>query len=663
MTDQLKSKHSILFIDDEEKSVKYFTKLFGNYFKIIATTNPNEVLKIIDEKPGEIAVVVSDQRMPSASGVDLLASIKKKNQNIVRVLTTAYASLENNIGAINKGNVFAYLGKPWDIEEVKSALTRALEEFESRQNYISLSGSIAHEMRNPLGNVRQSAQVIKAKLSLAHLKEKTCGSDPEKITPLSKAEFEDIIESLDVADSSARRGNAIIDIILNNISGKSANLDNLANLKASSIVQKVLKEYTFKHDEKQKVIIDIDQPNDFLINCDETSLIYVFFNLLKNSLYYVSSKEDFKIKIRAEECSGKFNKIHVYDNGPGIPSDKLENLFGAFSTSGKAEGTGLGLSFCKRSMQTIGGDISCNSKEGEFSEFTLEFPKLEDSKEKLHSNKILLVDDEETNLMIMQALLEKRLHATKCDKAISGKDAIKMVKNNEYNIILMDIKMPEMSGINTVKEIRKFNNNVPIIAYSAKDLDLIIDDLKDSGFNGYVSKTSSKMALLRMVSKWGVVRLIKNILKDKSSAQSLNKKRVLLADDEESNLLITAKYLSKYQIELDKAKDGSEVLELVKDKSYDLILMDIQMPQMDGIQTIKEIKNLQQHNNLDHTPIIAITGDNAKNKIREILDAGFDDYFIKGTDYEDLSEIVEFWGNNKNEENNVFISLPASKKD
>lgn len=659
MTDHIKSKYSILFIDDEEKSVKYFKKLFGNHFKIIATTQPSDVLKIIDERPGEIAVVVSDQRMPSASGVDLLANIKKKNHNIVRVLTTAYASLENNIAAINKGNVFAYLSKPWDIEEVKAALNRALAEFESRQNYISLSGSIAHEMRNPLGSVRQSTQLIKEKLSFAHLKEKSCCDDEEKITPLTKSEFDEIIESLNIADSSAQRGNAIIDIILNNISGKPANMGNFVNLKASSIVNKVMVEYAFKNGEKDKVDIDIIEPHDFLIRCDETSLMYVFFNLIKNSLYYSQSKADFHIKIRTQEQADS-NKIYVYDNGPGIAHDKLDSLFGAFNTSGKVDGTGLGLSFCKKSMQSIGGDITCHSKEGYFTEFTLSFPKTSTQTTESFVNKILLVDDEETNLLIIKALLEKRLYSTKCDKVKSGQEAIKMVQDNEYNVILMDIKMPDMNGINTVKEIRKFNSQVPIIAYSAKDLELVIDDLKSSGFNGYVSKTSSKMALLRMVSKWGIVNLITNLLKDKTATQALHKKRVLLADDEEINLLITSKYLSKYQIELDKARDGSEVLELVEKNQYDLILMDIQMPKMDGLKTIRELKKLKQHNNLHKTPIIAITGDNNKNQIRKLLDAGFDDYFIKGDDYNSLSEIMEFWGSN-DVDDNLFISLPTSK--
>lgn len=658
-----KSKFCILFIDDEEKSVKYFQKIFGQYFNVVSTSDPKEVLGIIDSKSDEIAVVVSDQKMPNASGVDLLAAIKEKNRNIVRILTTAYASLENNIEAINKSNVFAYLSKPWDIEESISIFSRALEEFEARQNYLGLSGSIAHEMRNPLSNVRQSTKFVKERLATAHLNERYCGKDEEKVTPLTKQDFQEIVTYIDIADSSAKRGNAIIDIILNNINGKGIDTDDFTDILASSFIKQVITEYTFKDGEKERVTVKIKPNQDFEFRGEETSAIYILFNLLKNSLYYLSSYPNLNIDIRLEIGTDNFNRIYIKDNGPGIPKNKLNGLFGAFATSGKREGTGLGLSFCRRSMRGFGGDILCNSEEGKFTEFVLEFPKIStEVLKKTSTNRILLVDDQETNLLVLKTLLEKKLHSTTCDKAMNGEEAVEMVRKNQYNIILMDIEMPKMNGIIAVKEIRKFNQDTPIIACSSKDLESVIEDLKSSGFNGYVAKTSSHSALLKMVSKWGVVKLIEAILEKDSITDSLHKKRVLLADDEESNLLITAKYLTSHQADVDKARDGIEVLEMVKKNNYDLILMDIQMPNIDGIAAIEEIRRFQQKNSLKHTPIIAITGDNGTTQIHKILNAGFDDYFIKGNDYDDLSNIVAFWSNTKDDPKDIFVSIPASLK-
>jgi two-component system CAI-1 autoinducer sensor kinase/phosphatase CqsS len=653
----LRSKFYILFLDDEENAVKYFNKLFGQFFKVIATTKPDEILKIIDEKPEEIAVVVTDQKMPTASGVDLLAIIKEKNRNIVRILTTAYASLENNIEAINKGNVFAYLTKPWDIELTKSVLNKALEEFEIRQNYISLSGSIAHEMRNPLSNVRQSAKLVREKLSAAHEKEKFCGSGEEKITPLSKQDFQEIISSLDIADNSAKRGNAIIDIILNNISGKSQKSANLDSISSNEIVKKAINEYSFKDNEKSKITLNVEIENDFDIRCDENSLVYVFFNLLKNSLYYASSDLNFNILIRTENGKDQFNRIYFRDNGPGIAQNKVESIFGAFVTSGKKDGTGLGLSFCKRSMKAINGDILCNSEEGKFTEFVLEFPKITaNNHQNEPKNKILIVDDQETNLMVTKSFLENNLHDIKCDTTTKGENAINLIKNNKYNVILMDIEMPEINGIFLTKEVRKFNKNTPIFAYSVKSLDLIINDLEISGFNGYISKSSSPTILLKMIAKWGMI----NVKEGKNNEFSI-KKKILIADDEEINLLVTAKYLSRYQVEIDKARNGLEVIELIKKNNYDLVLMDIEMPKMNGIEAIEEIRKLEKNANAARTPIIAVTGDNNELQIYKLLSSGFDDYFIKGNDYDELSKILDFWSNIFDDKNNIFISLNANK--
>jgi two-component system, CAI-1 autoinducer sensor kinase/phosphatase CqsS len=645
MNNSNRVKFYIIFIDDEEKSVKYFKKIFGEKFNVIATTSHKEVLDIIDSGIHEVAIVVSDQKMPNSSGVDLLSKIREKNSNIVRILTTAYASLEDNIDAINRGNIFAYLTKPWNVQEAESLFYKAFAEFEAKKNYLGLSSSIAHEMRNPLSNVRQSTKLAKEKLSSAHLNEKVCGLDPQRITPLTKQDFKEIIDSLNIAENSAKRGNTIIDLILNNISGKNIDVRDFKDLSASSIIKKFMSEYAFKNHEKERIKIDVKLGQDFIIRCEETALIYVFFNLLRNSLYYLNSYPNFNIIVRSEIGDDDFNRIYFRDNGPGIAQNKLADLFGFFSTSGKKEGTGLGLSFCKRAMQSFGGDILCNSIVGEFSEFVLTFPKIKQiipselSEET--SNRILLVDDQETSLSILKLLLEKKLHSLSCDKALSGLQAIEMAKTIKYDLIVMDILMPEMDGNTVTKEIRKFNQNIPIIAYSSKDLDEVIGNLKQLGFNDFIEKSASDLEILKMISKWGVIKF-SDPLKNNGVAESLKNKKILIADDEEVNLKITAKYFTSLQANVTQAKDGSEVLEMIKNNSYDLILMDINMPNIDGIAAIKEIRKFQHENNLKRTSIIAITGDNSKEKIFKILNAGFDDYFIKGNDYDDLSNIIAF---------------------
>jgi two-component system CAI-1 autoinducer sensor kinase/phosphatase CqsS len=649
MTHQFqKSNFYILFIDDEEKSVKYFEKAFGEDFNIIATTNPDDFWKIFNAKSNQIAVVVSDQRMPDQKGTNLLAQIKEKNSDIIRILTTAYSSLEDSIEAINKSNVFAYLTKPWDFNEIRTILYLALNEFERKRKYLSLSSSIAHEMRNPLHSLRQSTEFIRNKLSEAHLNEKYCGnSTEEKIIPLIKKDFSEIIDSLDLAFSSARRGNIVIDIILSSIRGKPIDTKSFRNIPVSEVMEIIMREYSFTENERGRVAINIDQKQNFILRCSDTLLSYVFFNLFKNSFYYISSHPNLTIQIRAESGNDDFNRIYFRDNGPGIHKDKIPNLFEAFSTFGKEGGTGLGLAFCKRSLESFGGSISCNSVEGEFTEFVLAFPKITEGLNRPNSS-ILLVDDQETNLLTTKKLLEKNLESTQCDLAKGGEESIQLAKKNNYDLIIMDIEMPEINGLMAAKKIREFDKTTPIIAYSSRSLEEVSESLKNSGFNGYVAKHPSIPSidtLLKTASKWGMIRPKKSFLIDSEIKRILENKHILLADDDKTNLIIASKFLKNYNAKVEEVENGEAALEMVKKNHFDLILMDIGMPKMNGIITAKKIREFQKENNINPVPIIAFTGDNEREKINEILNSGFDDYFIKGSDPSELTETIAFWNN------------------
>jgi two-component system, CAI-1 autoinducer sensor kinase/phosphatase CqsS len=504
-----KSSHYVLFIDDEEKTVKNFKRFFEGEFNVIATTNHEEILDEISKNAARIAVIISDQRMPKISGVNLLKEIKERNPYIVRVLTTAYADLQDNIKAINDSNVFAYLSKPWDLDEVRNVILKSLKEFESHQYYLSLSGSIAHEMRNPLNSIRQSTKLAREKLSSANKK-----AGEEKVTMLSEQDFSEIVDSLDITDISARRGDVIIDIILSSISHKPLSVANFRLISAVEMTEIFLKEYSFGEGEKQRVVVDIKPQENFTFNADESLLSYVFFNLVKNSLYYLRSHPNLRIKISAN-IGKDFNSISITDNGPGIAAEKIGNIFEAFSSSGKVGGTGLGLIFCKRAMQSFGGNITCNSKEGEFCEFVLDFPK------------------------------------NVAEKA-------RVVAENDFH--------------------------------------------EDK---------------------------IRELLRDK---------RILVVDDENINLLLTARVFEKYKVKVDKALDGCEAFNMAVSKEYDLILMDIEMPKMNGLEAARKMRDFQKGGR--RVPIIAVTGDNSEEKLKAIMAAGFDNYFVKGKDYTDLIRII-----------------------
>jgi|DEB0MinimDraft_4_1074332.scaffolds.fasta_scaffold00979_8 signal transduction histidine kinase len=208
------------------------------------------------------------------------------------------------------------------------------------QKIKSLAGSIAHETRNPLSAIKGCCDIIKSNLDEA-------------------------VEYLDLISASSSRGLSMIDMILQNIREEEIDKSKFLNLSIASIVKSAIKEFAFESEE-QRELINVDLENDFIFKGDETLMIFVLFNLLKNSLYYKA-----KINIWLDDDK---KCLYFKDNGVGIPADKLESIFDSFFTSNKKSGTGLGLPFCKRVMKAFSGDISCKSVEGEGVEFCLKFP-------------------------------------------------------------------------------------------------------------------------------------------------------------------------------------------------------------------------------------------------------------------------------------------------
>lgn len=205
----------------------------------------------------------------------------------------------------------------------------------------SLAFSIAHETRNPLAGIKGCCELMKNNLN-------------------------ELIEYIDLMHDSSSQGLAIIDMILNNIKDGNIDQSNFIEISISDTVKKAIRQYAYKNgDEKDLVSLDL---NDFIFKGDENMMIFVIFNLLKNSFYYKS-----KIEIRTE-AKPDGNYLYFKDYGPGIEKDKLALIFESFFTSGKKEGTGLGLPFCKRIMTAFDGDIICRSEIGKWTEFEIKFP-------------------------------------------------------------------------------------------------------------------------------------------------------------------------------------------------------------------------------------------------------------------------------------------------
>jgi two-component system, CAI-1 autoinducer sensor kinase/phosphatase CqsS len=636
-----KSNFKVLFVDDEQKAGKYFAKMLAKDFNIITADNAKEALQIVKKQSDKIAIVVSDQRMPVSSGVELLNQIQDEHPNIVRILTTAYADLEDNIAAINQSHVFGYLSKPWEISKVKEILNKAFEQFEANLNLRSLAGSIAHEVRNPLNAVN---------LSLSQIKDYVQNTQNRCQMNCIETQVDEMIH---VAFNSIKRANELIDITLKDIGRKKIDNSNFVYLNANKIVQKAIREYGYQNT-VQKELVKTSAGNknkDFIFKGDETLLIYIIFNLIKNSLYYENYRQGFNIKITLSE-SKDHNFVKIRDNGPGIEEEKIGMIFESFVTSGKKGGTGLGLPFCRRVMRSFGGQISCHSVAGEFTEFTLQFPKIGEMEIQNAQLQVQRNSNEDLDKVLDILLLAQSPCAQSTERKIKSyfKNAnIKGGRNEQDVVDYFANKKGKNAGVvllhsNILKsndqildQIKRCDKEIPIILlnelghYNWTSIPDRVDSLL-----GRVNKNHYEF-LVRALCKWNFIKYAPPV---EGGLKNLKGKRVLIADDEIINLTILQRILQNNGMEVVAVKNGQELYdEYVKGK-FHMIVSDLNMPGLSGTELTRKIRKYELENSAIHTPILSCSGIAEKNEIFDVLKLGVDDYYIKGDDTEYLLKMI-----------------------
>ncbi len=518
-----KPNQYILFIDDEPKSTKYFEKTFSKNFNILTANNTSDAFEIISSSNNDIAVIITDQRMPYFTGVDLLKKVKNDYPNIIRILTTGYSSLEDNILAINQCNIFAYLTKPWDIDDMDIILHKGLAEYNARIALLGLSGSIAHEMRNPLHSIANSFEMVKILLPTKPSK------NDQHAVEIKTLNLLDIHDIIDESKETIKRGNKIIDSILANARGEEIDNSNFTKLSAVDVVKFAIRNFGYEDLNDRNLIEITGDDFDFLGDMD--LFIYVLFNLIKNSLYYKTQKSNFKITINII-ASPKENYIKVKDNGAGIPQDKLENIFDNFSSSGKKGGTGLGLSFCRRVLKSFSSSIKCDSALGEWTEFTITFPSYDSEQiqkilgeiqeknkhskpihptlellnpELMKGKTILLADDDLVASKITGRILNTLgfvvIHAKNGQEVLEILDQRSV--DSPIDLILMDIEMPIMDGIQASKAIRQSEHkDIIIIASTGNTSEDKRKIIKDAGINDVLGKPFFKEEFFQILAKW-----------------------------------------------------------------------------------------------------------------------------------------------------------------
>jgi len=520
----------------------------------------------------------------------------------------------------------------------------------------TLAGSIAHEMRNPLSQIKYALDCIGNSLPAP--------SATELSQSITSQNLRELCRNLAHGHIAIKRGLQVISMTLSEVSSQAIDRSHFDYVSTAIATQKAVDEYGYEtQEERKKVRVQILQ--DFIFKGDETLYIFILFNLIKNALYYFKSHPNANLTITVEE-----GKVLVRDTGPGISEKVRAQLFEAFKTSGKAQGTGLGLAYCKRAMLAFDGQISCDSVWGEYTEFILQFAPLsseelnayrhsvlEQARAVLAGKRLLVVDDDERLRSSTKQLLS--VLNIDVDEASNGQLALQALQKTHYDLILMDINMPVLDGYTTTEQIRAGVvprcQAIPILAYTSELPYMAEVKTQKVGMNGFVSKPCSQLELVKAVQGALEAAAKRAAAKHQSSngrvsdtlvytgsdsAGQLKGKTVLIADDEAINRRIVRTYVEQWEMRIIEAEHGMDVLTVLQeksDRSIDIILMDMHMPGLSGIQTTQAIRE-QSSFFYQNIPIVALTADYSEERVQAALMAGVNAFVSKPIEQEILRD-------------------------
>lgn len=354
-------KHSILCVDDEVDNVDALERLFRRKYRVFKTTSPTEALELL--KKNKITVIISDQRMPQITGVELLAESIQYHPNAIRILLTGYTDIESVVAAINSGQIYRYVTKPWDPVDLANAVDKAVERYEIGEELVEKNIALQkaldelqtldqaksqfmilvnHELKTPLTSM----------LSFAELLAETKLDDEQK-------------RMLSRIQSAALRLQDMINDALEYVSAETAQLKleiksvSARNLfEEGSIPSSVLKLAT---DRGLRFRYSVENSK---INCDEKIIRNVFRRLIHNAAKFAESGSDVEIHGRTR---GERFEVSIVNRGGPIDERQIERLMKPFTLNENAlnhsVGTGLGLSVCQALLKLHGSKLDFSSKD------------------------------------------------------------------------------------------------------------------------------------------------------------------------------------------------------------------------------------------------------------------------------------------------------------
>ncbi len=393
---------------------------------------------------------------------------------------------------------------------------------------------------------------------------------------------------------------------------------------------------------------------------DKLRLNQVLLNIISNAIKFTEPGGDIIIRLVEKPC--EINNYTTYelvvkDNGIGMSEEFLDHVFDTFareqsSTVSGIQGTGLGMAISKNIVEMMGGEIKVESQEGKGSIFTVilnlkiarTIEEMEPIPELLGARALVVDDDINTCRSVSKMLWDIKMRP---DWTTSGKEAVVRAQDaterkDEYKAFIIDYLMPDMNGIETVRRIRKvISEEIPIIVLTAYDWADLEYEARQAGVTAFVSKPIFMSDLRKVLSR--PVLLKEEVDKTLPSTPDYRGKRALLVEDNELNREIATTILEETGMRIDSVEDGDIAVATINEAPadrYDLILMDIQMPKMDGYTATREIRTLSD-NKKANIPIVAMTANAFEEDKQRAYKAGMNGHIIKPITMDEIAKVLD----------------------
>ena len=632
-----------------------FEKFFGK--------KGNEFIgrSVFDLHPHQLAETyhAKDSELFSHPGIQVYETQVKDARGTLHDVVFHKATMTNALGEVN-----GLIGAVLDItdqkrmEEEQLETNRQLEEAISRANEMAVQAELgnaakseflanmSHEIRTPMnGVIGMTGLLLDTDLTAEqrHYAETTLVS-AESLLKL-------INDILDFSKMEAGKLDLeILDFDLR------ALLEDFAEMSALEA-----------HEKGLEFICSVTPDTPALLKGDPGRLRQILINLTGNAVKFTERGEvNVHASLESETDREALIRFSVRDTGIGIPADKKGSLFQKFSqvdasTTRKYGGTGLGLAISKQLVEHMGGGIGVNSEEGRGSEFWFT-ARLEKQPEgaraekhalpSLNGVRALIVDDNATNREILLTLLKS--WGLRPDEAPDGEAGLRLLieaaeTGDAYDLALLDMQMPGMSGAELGRAIKADADLASTRLVMMTSLGRRGDarSFEEAGFAAYLTKPVRQSELFETLSAVlsGTSYKVGQKIVTRHSARELRRGnvRILLAEDNLTNQQVALGILKKLGLCADVVPNGAEAIKALESSHYDLVLMDVQMPTMGGVEAVQIIRDPESSVLKHDIPIIAMTAHAMKGDREEFLEAGMDDYVAKPIDPKVFADKLEKW--------------------